>query len=373
MNEKNMIRMVDLGRQLQPIMSRLENAAVDVIRSGRYLFGKQNESFELAFKQWLGIENAVTCANGTDALTLALGALDIGEEDKVITIPNTAFATACAITRSGATPVFVDIDPLTWLLDINHAIDAIDSCTKAIIPVHLFGNVCDIPNMNDLIPARIHIVEDCAQAHGAELNRKKVGTFGDIGAFSFYPSKNMCALGDAGIVVTNNKNYADRMRQFRFYGQKSRDHHIETGMNSRMDEIQAAFLLLELEYVDKWVKRRREIAIQYNDGLDPDTFKRPMSADGFNPSYHLYVVTVDDREEFRRVLASDGIDTGIHYPVPISLQPAYSYLGYARGDFPNAEALADHIVSLPVGPHLNDSEVERVLNSCRRYACAGGD
>lgn len=365
--------MVDLARQLHPIREGLEKAAVDVIRSGRFLFGEHNESFETSFKQWLGIDNAVTCANGTDALTLAVCALGIGEEDKVITVPNTAFATACAITRSGATPVFVDIDPETWLLDINQATDAIDNDTKVILPVHLYGYVCDILKIYENIPAGIHVVEDCAQAHGAELNGKKVGTFGDIGAFSFYPSKNMCALGDAGMVVTNNTNYADRMRQFRFYGQESRDHHIETGMNSRMDEIQAAFLLLELEHVDQWVNRRREIAIQYNDGLDPDTFKRPVSAEGSNPSYHLYVVTVDDREEFRRVLASDGIDTGVHYPVPIHLQPAYSYLGYARGDLPNAEALADHIVSLPVGPHLDDSEVERVLNSCRRYARAGGD
>jgi len=373
MNEQNRIRMVDLVRQLHPIRERLERAAMDVIHSGHFLFGDQNDSFESAFKQWLGIDYAVTCSSGTDALTLALGALGISVGDKVITVPNTAFATACAITRSGAAPVFVDIDSETWLLDYEHAKEAVDNNTKAIIPVHLYGYVCDIVQLKKHNTKDMFIVEDCAQAHGAKLNGKKAGTLGDLGAFSFYPSKNLCALGDAGIVVTNDKAYEDRMRQLRFYGQKSRDHHIEIGMNSRMDEIQAAFLRVELEIIDQWVTRRREIAEQYCENLDPDAFKRPVPLKDSDPSYHLYVIAVEDRDAFRRVLESDGIDTGIHYPVPIHLQPAYSSLGYARGDFPNAEALADRIVSLPVGPHLDDSEVERVLNSCRRYARAGGD
>jgi dTDP-4-amino-4,6-dideoxygalactose transaminase len=373
MNKQNRIRMVDLGRQLHPLRERLENAAVDVIRSGHYLFGRKNESFEAGFKEWLGIGHAVTCASGTDALTLALSALGISEEDKVITIPTTAFATACAITRSGATPAFVDIDAETWLLDIDKAVDGIDPNTKAVVPVHLYGYASDIPRIDELIPAGTHIIEDCAQAHGAELQGKKVGTFGDASAFSFYPSKNLCALGDGGIVVTKHRHYEDKIRQLRFYGQTSRDHHIQIGMNSRMDEIQAAFLLLELEYIDQWVRRRREIAKQYSDNLDPDAFKRPAPQKDSDPSYHLYVIAVEDRDAFRSVLESDGIDTGIHYPVPIHLQPAYGALGYARGDFPIAETLADRIVSLPVGPHLDDSEVERVLNSCRKYASAGGD
>lgn len=361
-----------MSRQLQPLMHEMEAATSRVIRSGWFLFGKETERFEKAFASWLGIEHVVGCANGTDAITLALESLGIKEGDKVITVPNTAFATACAITRAGATPLFVDINSKTWLMDIGRAVEAVDGSVKAVVPVHLYGHVVDIPTLRKAIPKGIHIVEDCAQAHGATLGGKHVGSFSDIAAYSFYPTKNLCALGDAGAVATGDADRSDRVRALRFYGQEKRDHHTTIGMNSRIDEIQAALLALELEYLDGWVGRRREVASRYESELDSRVYGRPSILQGSIPSYHLYVVMVDERDQFRKFLDSKGIDTGIHYPVPIPHQPAYGYLKYSRGDFPDAERLADRIVSLPVAPHLTDSEVERVIAACDGFAKAGG-
>jgi hypothetical protein len=353
-------------------MRDLEEAARRVIHSGWFLFGKETERFEKDFASRLGIEHVVSCANGTDAIILALESLGVGEGDTVVTVPNTAFPTACAITRAGATPVFVDIDAETWLMDVKKAAEIVDEKTKAIVPVHLYGHVADVPSLRKLLPQGIHIVEDCAQAHGATLNGKHVGSLSDTAAFSFYPTKNLCALGDAGAVATGSAHYAERARALRFYGQERRDYHTSVGLNSRMDEIQAAFLSLELKYLDQWVSRRREIARRYDGELDSRVYKRPAPLAGTSPSYHLYVVMVDRRDEFRRFLDREGIETGIHYPVPISCQPAYSHLGYSRGDFPHAEALADRIVSLPIAPHLTDGEAERVIAACDRFARSGG-
>jgi dTDP-4-amino-4,6-dideoxygalactose transaminase len=372
MNDDGRVRLLDLGRQFEPLREELEGAAADVIASGWYLFGERTRHFEQAFAEWLGAEHAVACANGTDAITLALWSLGIGPGDTVATVPNSAFPTACAITRTGATPVFVDINPDTWLMDAARAAGAVGESTRAVMPVHLYGHVADIPALRDATRGDIPIVEDCAQAHGAALNGRPAGTLADVAAFSFYPSKNLCALGDAGALVTDDGNHAERARRLRFYGQERRDHHAEVGFNSRMDEMQAAFLTIELAYIDRWVDRRRRIAETYDAELDRGAIRRPAITEGSHPSYHLYVVRVDDRATFRRLLDEAGIDTGIHYPVPIPYQPAYRHLGYARGDFPHSEALAEEIVSLPVAPHLSDAEVERTIAACRVYARAGG-
>jgi dTDP-4-amino-4,6-dideoxygalactose transaminase len=372
MSAQDRVRLVDMSRQLQPLTSELEATVSRVIRSGWFLLGKETERFEKEFARWLGIEYVVGCANGTDAITLALECLGIGEGDRVITVPNTAFPTACAITRAGATPVFVDIDSETWLMDIGGAVEALDGSVKAVVPVHLYGHAVDVPSLRKVIPESVHIVEDCAQAHGATLCGKHVGSFSDIAAYSFYPTKNLCALGDAGAVATADANHANRVRALRFYGQEKRDRHTDIGMNSRIDEIQAALLSVELNYLDRWVSRRREIASRYNSELDPQVYRRPSILRGSSPSYHLFVVMVEERDEFRAFLDSEGIDTGIHYPVPIPYQPAYGHLKYSRGDFPHAELLAERIVSLPVAPHVTDSEVERVITACDRFAKAGG-
>ncbi len=372
MNDTGRVRLLDLGRQLEHLREDLERAAAEVITSGWYLFGERTMRFEGAFAGWLGIDHAVSCANGTDAITLALWSAGIGPGDTVLTVPNTAFPTACAITRTGATPGFFDIDPDTWLIDTEKAPTAVGESTRAVIPVHLYGHAVDVPALREALHDDVLIIEDCAQGHGATLNGRMVGTLSDIAAFSFYPSKNLCALGDAGAVTTNSEEYAERARQLRFYGQESRDHHTEVGFNSRIDEMQAAFLTIELAYIDRWVSRRREIADRYDAALDRDAIRRPAITDGSHPSYHLYVVRVEDRTTFRRLLDEAGIDTGVHYPVPIPYQPAYRHLGYARGDFPYAEALAGEIVSLPVAPHLSDAEVEQVITACRTYTRAGG-
>lgn len=372
MNDDGRVRLLDLGRQFKPLREDFERTAAEVITSGWYLFGERTKRFEGAFAEWLGTGHAVACANGTDAITLALWSLGIGPGDTVATVPNTAFPTACAITLTGATPVFVDINPDTWLIDVEGAAGTVGESTRAVIPVHLYGHVVDIPALREALPRAVRIIEDCAQGHGATLNGRLVGTFSDIAAFSFYPSKNLCALGDAGAVATDSENYAERARQLRFYGQEGRDHHTEVGFNSRIDEMQAAFLTIELEYIDRWVDRRRQIADRYDAELDRGAIRRPAITEGSHPSYHLYVVRVDDRTTFRRLLDEAGIDTGIHYPVPIPYQPAYRHLGYARGDFPHSEALAGEIVSLPVAPHLSDAEVERIIAACHTYARAGG-
>jgi dTDP-4-amino-4,6-dideoxygalactose transaminase len=373
MGVSDRVRLVDLSRQLQPLMQDLEKAVSNVISSGWFLLGKETERFEKAFASWIDIEHVVGCANGTDAITLALETLGVDQADKVVTVANTAFATACAITRARTTPVFVDIDKETWLIDVNKAAEVIDENVKAIIPVHLYGHVADVPSLRKALPDRIFIVEDCAQAHGARLNGKHVGSFSDIAAYSFYPTKNLCALGDGGAVATRNASYGQKARALRFYGQDRRDHHIDVGMNSRIDEIQAALLTLELDHLDRWVNRRREIASRYDKALDSRVYGRPLMLQDSSPSYHLYVIKVDERDRFRQFLDSEGIDTGVHYPVSIPFQPAYSHLKYSRGDFPHAEHLADRIVSLPVAPHLTDSEVDRVISACDRFAKAGGD
>lgn len=372
MNDGGRVRLLDLARQLEPLRTDLERAAHEVIESGWYLFGERTKRFEAAFAGWVGTEHAVACASGTDAITLALWSVGIGPGDTVVTVPSTAFPTACAITRTGATPAFVDIDPATWLIDTGKAAAAADESTRGVVPVHLYGHVVDVPALRNAVRDDIPIVEDCAQGHGATLNGRMVGTLADIAAFSFYPSKNLCALGDAGAVVTDREEHADRARRLRFYGQERRDHHTEIGCNSRIDEMQAAFLTIELAYIDRWVSRRREIADRYDASLDGKVIRRPVITEGSHPSYHLYVVRVEDRTAFRKVLDEAGVDTGVHYPVPVPHQSAYRHLGYARGDFPHAEALAGEIVSLPVAPHLDDAEVDRVIAACRAYARGGG-
>ncbi|MBN2070258.1 MAG: DegT/DnrJ/EryC1/StrS family aminotransferase [Candidatus Krumholzibacteriota bacterium] len=370
--ERSRVKLLDPARQFEPFIERLEQTAAKVIRSGWYLLGKETESFEKRFAGWLGVDDSVSCANGTDAIALALGSAGIGKGDRVITVPNTAFPTACGISMTGAEPLFADIDRDTWLIDIEKTAGLVDDSVRAVIPVHLYGHVVDIEALRKALPDDMIIIEDCAQAHGALLGERKVGTIGDIGAFSFYPSKNLCALGDAGAVVSADTQYLKKARELRFYGQERRDHHTSIGRNSRIDEIQAAFLSVEMEYIDRWISRRREIAAIYDSQLDREVFRRPIETPGTRPSYHLYVIRVDDRERFRKILDEDGIDTGVHYPVPVPFQPAYSGLGTVPGDLPNAESLASGIVSLPVAPHLDQNEVERVIESCRRYAGSKG-
>ncbi len=365
---KSVVKLLDLKKQFAPLRKEMIKVAAEVIDSGWYLLGNRTDVFEADFAKWLGSNHAASCANGTDALTLALWAMGIGDGDEVITVPNTAFPTACSISRCGARPVFVDIDPQTWLIDIEQVAAAVTARTKAVIPVHLYGQVVDIPKLRSLLPEQVRILEDCAQAHGATLHGCKVGNMGDIASFSFYPSKNLGALGDGGLVVTDDIRLDTAVRQLRFYGQKSRDLHVHTGMNSRLDEIQAAFLSLELDYLDEWLALRRGNAERYGKSLVSKGFVFPQSVEGSDPAYHLFVMQVPDRSHFQEYLAGRGVQTGVHYPVPIPFQPAYSYLGHKHGDFPHAEALAEKIVSLPIAPHLTDQDSDHVITACLEYS-----
>lgn len=367
MNEPR-VRILDLARQLAPLREQMLAAAARVLDSGWFLLGRELEEFESAFAGWLGRGHGVGCANGTDAITLSLLAAGIGEGDEVLTLPTTAFATAAGITRAGAIPRFVDVDPGTWLPSAEAFAAACGPRTRAIVAVHLYGQLCDVPALLAAAPGGVLVVEDCAQAHGARLGGRLAGTMSGVSAFSFYPSKNLGAPGDAGMVCCDDAGLASRLRALRFYGQDSRDHHAEVGMNSRLDELHAAFLSVELDVLDGWLARRREIARAYDSGLDPGIFRRPEPIAEADPAYHLYVVRVEDRDGFRAWMDERGIDTGVHYPKLIPDQPAYAARLGDTPPLPESRALAGQIVSLPVAPHLSGREVERVLEACHEWS-----
>lgn len=363
------VPMLNIPKLVKPIEEELKQVLLSVLESGWYLLGNRTAEFEEAFSSWIEIPHCASCANGTDALVLALMALGIGKGDEVITCPNTAFPTACAISSVGAVPVFADIDPASWLIDNKRVIEKLSPRVKAVIPVHLYGYVSDVRSLREMLPEHIPIVEDCAQAHGALLNGKKVGSFGQLSAFSFYPTKNLFAFGDAGAVCTANKEIDECIRALRFYGQFEKNNHANYGTNSRMDEIQAAFLSVLIGKLDDWIARRREIAKRYRMGLSCSYFSLPCEMVDSNPAYHLFPVQVADRDGLKDYLNTKGIETAVHYPVPIHLQPAYKSLGHQKGDFPVAESLAKRILSLPIGPHLSDDQIEMVITSCNNFAC----
>jgi len=289
----------------------------------------------------------------------------------VITVAHTAVATVCAIERAGAKPVLVDIDPDTYTLDPRAAEAAITSSTRAIIPVHLYGQPADMNAIMDIAQRHnLLVIEDCAQAHGARLDGRKVGTFGHLAAFSFYPTKNLGALGDGGAIITNDAEYAGRLRRLRSYGQSSRYVHDERGINSRLDELQAAILRVKLPHLDAQNARRREIARMYDDGLS-GSVTTPIQRVGADSVYHLYVVRHPERDALIDALKADDVGTLIHYAIPVHLQAAYADLGYRRGSLPVTERACAEIVSLPMYIGLSDADVERVITSVRAFAPAG--
>ncbi|PJF26279.1 MAG: erythromycin biosynthesis sensory transduction protein eryC1, partial [Phototrophicales bacterium] len=313
------------------LMPDIDAAIRRVLDSGWYILGREVEAFEAEFAAYHGVKHAVGVGNGTDAIELALRAAGIGAGDEVITVAHTAVATVCAVERAGAKPVLVDIDLQTCTLDPVAAEAAITPRTRAIIPVHLYGQPADMPALAE-IAARHHLllIEDCAQAHGARLNGQLVGTWGHLAAFSFYPTKNLGAVGDGGAVLTDDDDYAQRLRRLRNYGQTSRYDHTERGINSRLDELQAAILRVKLPHLDAQNARRRQIACQYDAGL-AEFVNTPPQRPGAESVYHLYVVRHPARDALKARLADAGIGTLIHYPTPIHLQPAYCDLGCPPG------------------------------------------
>jgi dTDP-4-amino-4,6-dideoxygalactose transaminase len=360
---------VDMRAEHRSIAAELDPAVSAVLADCRFILGPQVEELERRFAAFIGVAHAVGVSSGLDALRLALLALDIGPGDEVILPANTYIATALAVSAVGARPVLVDCDPHTYLLDPAGIEASITARTRAVIPVHLTGHAVDMDPLLELAARHgLHVVEDAAQAHGAAYNGRPCGSIGTMGCFSFYPSKNLGAYGDGGMVTTDDAELARRIRRLRNYGQEARYHHLDKGLNARLDTIQAAVLLVKLDHLASWNRARAGHAARYRDllaGLEGLAFQR--QAPWSNHVHHLLVVESDDRDALRDHLAAAGVQTGIHYPIPIHLQPAYADLGHRQGDFPHAEQLAKRILSLPMYPQLTKGQVEYVAGAIREF------
>ena len=357
---------LDLGGAYRELKVEIDDAVARVLASGWYVGGPEVESFEQAWADYCGARACVGVGNGLDALHLALRALGIGEGDEVITAGNSYIATALAISMVGATPVFIEPDPRTYNLDAARIEDAITRRTRAILPTHLYGQPADIAAIQ--VVARRHglkVIEDAAQAHGARISGERIGAHSDAVCWSFYPTKNLGALGDAGAVTVNDPELASRIRMLGNYGSRERYVNEERGFNSRLDPIQAAVLAAKLPHLDAWNARRRAIAEYYSAALADTGLALPAVADGVDPVWHLYVIQSDDRDALASRLAAAGVQTLIHYPIPPHRQQAYADLGLAEGDQPIAERLGERILSLPIGPHLTMAQAEQVAAAVR--------
>jgi dTDP-4-amino-4,6-dideoxygalactose transaminase len=344
----------------------IDAAVRRVLESGWYILGPEVAAFEQEFSATLDVAHTVGVGSGTEALHLALRACGIGPGDAVFTVSHTAVATVAAIELAGATPVLVDIDPRTFTLDPNRLEDALreykGSRPGAIIPVHLYGHPADMPAFLDIARRyELRVIEDCAQAHGATVQGRKAGTWGDMAAFSFYPTKNLGALGDGGAVVSNTADLAERARLLREYGWRQRYVSEFPGMNSRLDELQAAILRVKLRYLEQENGRRRELARAYETALSPTSLRLPQALGQVEHVYHLYVIRASDRDQLKTYLQENGISTAIHYPVPVHLQPAYqSRIVAGHGGLHETEAACREILSLPMYPQMTDEDVRYI-------------
>tara|TARA_B100000470_G_C19755086_1_gene375648 strand:+ start:119 stop:1210 length:1092 start_codon:yes stop_codon:yes gene_type:complete len=363
-----MIQCANPLEQYNSYKQEIDQAISKVLNKGNYILGEEVSKLEEEFSRFIGVKHGIGVGSGTEALHIALKACGIGSGDEVITVSNTAVATATSIILSGAQPVFVDIESDFFSMDINKLNAAITRKTKAIILVHLYGcpaeveTILKIAKENNLV-----LIEDCAQAHGATYKGKRVGSFGDLSCFSFYPTKNLGALGDAGMVLTEDFKLAEECSQLREYGWKERDSSSSLGWNSRLDEIQAAVLRVKLKYLDSDNKRRINISNIYKDKLKNSALILPKERYDTSHVYHLFVVISDDREMLKRHLQEDGVFANIHYPVPIHLQPFYKSL-LPKTDLKITELLANKILSLPIYPELKEIEAERVVNSIINFS-----
>jgi len=352
----------DLSREVAELGDALHAAVRDVVERGRFILGDEVARFEGEFAAWIGAEHAIGCASGTEAIALALLALGVGPGDEVVLPTNTCVPTAAGIRMTGATPVPVDVLPDTLMIDPDAVRLALGPRTKAVVPVHLYGGPADLAPLAAL---GVPLVEDCAQAHGTRYRDRIVGTFGVLSCWSFYPSKNLGAYGDAGAVCTRDAGLAERVRRLRQYGQSSRYLHAEEGLNSRMDEVQAAVLRVKLPRLAAWNARRRELAALYARALP--SLACPTVTAGGESVHHLHPVLVDRRDALQAHLAGRGVQTLVHYPVPLHLQPCYRAWGFAEGSFPVAEAAARRLLSLPLFPQLGDDEARSVVAAIEAF------
>ncbi|MGZ3514807.1 MAG: DegT/DnrJ/EryC1/StrS family aminotransferase [Thermodesulfobacteriota bacterium] len=371
-----MVPFFDLTRQYKKIKSEILSATQRVYEKGRFILGEEVSVFEKEFSHYCGVRYGVGVGSGTDALYLALKAAGIGEGDEVVTVANSFVATALAISFTGAKPLFVDIDPKSYTMDPNslelllkrQRAKESRRKIKAVLPVHLYGHPADmdsimeIANRYDLV-----VIEDACQAHGAKYGTKKVGSLGAMGCFSFYPTKNLGGYGDGGMVVTDRQKYDQKLRLLRCYGERKKYQHILKGHNSRLDEIQAALLRVKLKHLDQWNEERRKKARLYTRMLSPLGLVCPSEKKGVRHVYHLYTIKTRKRDALQAFLKKRGIETLIHYPIPIPLEKAYQEMGYRRGDFPLTDQWSRKILSLPFFPEMREPEMEKVTEGIRSF------
>lgn len=368
-NQKRQIPLVDLKRQYAFLKEEIDAAIQTVLQNAHFIMGEEVHFFEKEFAAYIETSHCISVNSGTDALLLGLQALGIRKGDEVLLPVNTFVATAFAVTATGATPIFVDIDPRTYLIDTKKIESQITSRTKAIIPVHLYGQAAPMEHILRIATKySLFVIEDACQAHGATYKTKRIGTFGTLGCFSFYPGKNLGAYGDGGAIVTSDSALAEKLCMLRQYGERRKYLHECHGTNSRLDTVQAAVLRVKLRYLDQWNKSRIQNAKRYDAALSLSQLllqKPNISSDGSHV-YHLYVVRVHEREKLQQFLSQQGICTGIHYPVPLHLQEAYKSLDYKRGDFPHAEKAAEEILSLPLFPELKEEDIEFIASVVKK-------
>jgi|UniRef100_A0A7C3SQB6 dTDP-4-amino-4,6-dideoxygalactose transaminase len=358
----------DLKRQYRNLSSELLPILEEVMAKGQFILGENVELLEKELADYCGTKYAVGVASGTDALLLSLEALGIGEGDEVITTPFTFFATSEVISLLKAKPVFVDIDSKTFNIDPDKIEDAITTKTKAVIPVHLFGQMAEMDDIEYLAEKYdLYIIEDACQAIGAEYKGRRAGSIGDTGCFSFFPTKNLGAFGDGGLITTNDEKLYEKIKLLRVHGSRKKYYHELIGHNSRLDEIQAAILRVKLKYLDNWIERRIEIAKIYSEGLKDLDVIVPEVKPYLRHVYHQYVIRTKHRDELQEYLSNKGIGTAIYYPLPLHLQECYKDLGYREGDLPEAEKASKEVIALPMWPELTNEEVNYIVESIREF------
>jgi dTDP-4-amino-4,6-dideoxygalactose transaminase len=359
---KNVIPMLDIKAQHGPIKEEIKQALKDILDSGQFILGPNVRLFEQEVASYYNVEHAVGLASGTDALYLCLKALDIKQGDEVITTPFTFIATSEAITYVGATPVFVDIDRYTLNMDVSKIEEKITHKTKAIIVVHLFGQPADMDEITELARKyNLKIVEDCAQAFGARYKGRHIGTISDAGCFSFYPSKNLGAYGDGGMMITSHNEIYEKVRLLRNHGTVAPYRHRFIGYNSRLDEIQAAILRIKLKHIDEYNRNRRKLANIYTSILD-GAVQCPLEFQDRTHVYHQYTIRTQEREKVAAILRENNISSVVYYPVSLHMQEAFNYLGYKKGDLPESESAADEVLSVPIYPELEPEKAEYIGN-----------
>ena len=366
------IPFVDLRAQYHSIQGEIDAAVAATLERGDFILGEAVARFERDFARYCGVKHAVGVSSGTDALRLALEACGVGPGDEVITAANTYVATVEAILDLRAVPVLADVSPHTYNIDVDAVAKAITPRTKAIVPVHLYGQPADMDPILELGRDRnVKIIEDACQAHGARYKGRRAGSMGDLGCFSFYPAKNLGAYGDGGVVVTDNDEYALRIGMARNHGQREKYHHLIKGSNSRLDTLQAAILNVKLPYLDQWNASRRHAAAMYRQHLQQIGIAGPEEDRNVEHVYHLFVITVNRRDELQRYLTAQGIETGIHYPIPIHQQGVYTAAGRQGGRYPVVERLAGRILSLPFFAELSQDQVKRVVGAIAEFQTVG--